>query len=244
MTEFLDSILSRPRSILWKRLWEVRGCNEDVLVARGGIGNTRQELDDSVQHIADSLRLSPDDSLLDIGCNVGYITEKLGGKVKRVTGVDISSAAIAQAREALRNHPAADVFVSEAARIARPAGSFSKIVCFSIVHYFPSKAYWKEFLLEVKRLLAPGGVALIGDLPRRGKFNFDMLSRYRFFKKLYMIPITIGVDLLLQNRYTESEVIKTAAEVGFAATIIRQPDSLPFHATRFDVLLTDRKPAS
>jgi hypothetical protein len=84
----------------------------------------------------------------------------------------------------------------------------------------------------------PGGLALIGDIPEKGKLDFDMMGRYSFLKKLYMVPITIAVDLVIQKRYTQAEVLQTAAEMGLVARIVRQPTSLPFYASRFDVLLS------
>jgi 2-polyprenyl-3-methyl-5-hydroxy-6-metoxy-1,4-benzoquinol methylase len=231
-------VLSLPRTVLWKVVWEIRGKHQDVVAARGGIGMSLEELDRTAEYIAATLDLGSDDTVLDVGCNVGYMVGKFAVQARRVTGVDISSTAIARARELLRHQANAEVFQAEAARIPKPSGSFSKIVCFGVTLHFPSKAYWKEFLKEVKRLLEPGGVALIGDIPRKGKLDFDMMSRYSFLKKLYMIPITIGVDLVIQKRYTEAEVLQAATEAGLVARILRQPASLPFYESRFDVLLS------
>jgi SAM-dependent methyltransferase len=231
-------VLSLPRTVLWKVVWEIRGKHQDVVAARGGIGMTLAELDDATEYVAKTLELGFDDTLLDIGCSVGYMVEKFAASVARVTAIDISSTAVSKARELLRHRKNVEVFQAEAARVPKPSQSFSKILCLSVALYFPSKAYWRKFLREVRRLLAPGGVALIGDLPRKGKFDFDMMSRYSFLKNLYMVPITIGVDLVIQKRYTEAEVLQAAAEAGLVARIIRQPTSLPFHASRFDVLLS------
>lgn len=231
-------VLALPRTVLWKVVWEIRGKHEDVVAARGGIGMSLAELDETARYIARTLDLGPDDTLLDVGCNVGYMVEQFAATARHVTGVDISSTAIARARQLVRHRSNVDVFQAEAARIPKPSASFSKIMCFGVTLHFPSKAYWRQFLAEVKRLLEPGGLALIGDIPEKGKLDFDMMGRYSFLKKLYMVPITIAVDLVIQKRYTQAEVLQTAAEMGLVARIVRQPTSLPFYASRFDVLLS------
>jgi 2-polyprenyl-3-methyl-5-hydroxy-6-metoxy-1,4-benzoquinol methylase len=230
--------LALTRTLLWKIVWEIRGSHEDVVAARGGIGMDLAELDATIAYIGRTLDLGQTDSLLDVGCNVGYMVEKFAGMVRHITAIDISSTAVARAREILRGRTNVDVLQGDAAHIPREPGSFSKILCFGVVLHFPSKAYWKEFLREVERLLEPGGVALIGDIPEKGKLDFDMMGRYGFLKKLYMVPITIAVDLIVQKRYSRAEVLQTAAQAGLAARIVRQPDSLPFNKSRFDVLLS------
>jgi ubiquinone/menaquinone biosynthesis C-methylase UbiE len=232
------SPLSLTRTFFWKVIWGIRGRHEDVVAARGGIGTSREELDITIQYAATRLDLGSEDTLLDIGCSVGFIIEKFAAIVGHVIAVDSSTTAVAQARELLRDRKNVEVLLADAAHVPMPPRSCSKILCFSVVHYFPSKAYWKDFLTEVKRLLAPGGMALVGDIPQKGKLDFDVASRYSFLKRLYMVPITIGVDRLIHQRYTPAEVIQTAAEAGLVARIVQQPKSLPFWDSRFDVLLS------
>jgi SAM-dependent methyltransferase len=232
------SPLSLSRALFWRKIWELRGKHEDVVAARGGTGTSHEELEAAIQYAATRLDLGPEDTLLDIGCSVGFIVEKFADIVRHVTAVDSSTTAVSQARERLRDRKNVDVLLADAAHVPMPPRSCSKILCFSVVHYFPSKAYWKDFLTEVKRLLAPGGVAFVGDIPQKGKLDFDVLSRYRFPERLYMVPITIGADLVVHKRYTPAEVMKTAAEAGLVARIVQQPKSLPFWDSRFDVLLS------
>ena len=230
--------LSLLRTILWKAVWEIRGKHQDVLAARGGVGMSLKEMDDSTEYVAKTLELRADDTLLDIGCSLGYMVEKFAVTLTQVTAIDMSSTAVSNAKELLRHRKNVEIFQAEATAVPKPSGSFSKILCLSVVQCFPSKMYWREFLSEVKRLLKPGGVALISDIPEKGKMDFDLMSRYGLVKKLYMVPITIGVGLAIQRRYTRAEVVQNAAEAQLVARIIPQPKSLPYSASRFDVLLS------
>jgi cyclopropane fatty-acyl-phospholipid synthase-like methyltransferase len=234
----IDSVLETPRKIFWKTVWEIRGKKPDPVDARGGLGTNHEELDNSVRHIANTLRVEPHDTVLDVGCNVGYMMNRFAPSVSHITGVDISATAVAQGKEALAHHSNVDVFQSEAAKIAKPSNAFSKIYCYSVIIHFPYKSYWRLFLGEVKRLLKPGGVALIGDIPNKGTFDFDTMKRYNVIRKIYMFPITIGIDLILQARYTRAEVVADAKAVGLNVEFLKQPPGLPFYASRFDILLT------
>jgi hypothetical protein len=43
-----------------------------------------------------------------------------------------------------------------------------------------------------------------------------------------MVPITIGVELVIQKRSTQAEILRAAAEAGLVVRIVQQPEYLPF----------------
>src|SRR6185436_4761729 len=118
-----------------------------------------------------------------------------------VTGVDMSSTLVARAKAALAQYPNADVVQAEAAKIPKPDQSYSKIVCYAVVHSFPSRDYLGKFLVEVRRLLTVDGMALIADVSERGKWDFDILGRFGPIKRAYYAAQTVVIDLLVQTRF-------------------------------------------
>ena len=69
----MNGPLALLRTFLWKMVWESRGRHEDVVAARGGTGTTSGELEDTIEYVAVQLKLGPEDTLLDIGCSIGYV---------------------------------------------------------------------------------------------------------------------------------------------------------------------------
>lgn len=101
-------------------------------------------------------------SVLDLGCSEGYGSSLLAGTAGSVTGLDRSAAAITNAAAA---HTAPNLrFVrADALSTGMPSSSFDLICAFQIIEHFSDPA---AFLTEIKRLLKPGGRAVISTLNR------------------------------------------------------------------------------
>lgn len=102
-------------------------------------------------------RLSRKKRVLDAGCGTGYGTAELARAAALATGVDISVDAIEYAR---RHYAHANVRFLRASCEALPlaAASFDLVVAFEVIEHLKE---WRAFLLEVRRLLAPGGQCVI-----------------------------------------------------------------------------------
>ncbi|XP_038045809.1 juvenile hormone acid O-methyltransferase-like [Patiria miniata] len=111
-----------------------------------------------MQHI-DKLELRPGDTVLDVGCGTGEETKSMAGKVKSVTGIDVSEEMIAVA---VKTNSAPNVAYSQ--WDARAVGDnpdwrerFDKAVCFFVLHWFPEQT---QALRSISACLKPGGQAL------------------------------------------------------------------------------------
>lgn len=96
--------------------------------------------------------------LLDLGCHGGYLTriiQKVSGA--QVTGIDISTEAIAYARSQL---PKATFVVGDLQdSLPFPDASFDTITAFDVLEHVPRLNWMFE---EVRRVLVPGGTLVIG----------------------------------------------------------------------------------
>lgn len=114
--------------------------------------------------------------VLDVGCGAGKTSLRLARLGFRVTGIDISDARIAEARERARAEGATITFrVGDAEELDLPAESFDAICCTAILHHLPDV---ERDLATFHKLLKPGG-SLLATEP--GLLNPLAFVRRRFF---------------------------------------------------------------
>jgi ubiquinone/menaquinone biosynthesis C-methylase UbiE len=134
--------------------------------------------------------------VLDIACGEGYGSASLQrAGASSVIGIDISEVAVAHARQVY----GVDARVGNAQAIALPDGSVDVVVSFETVEHLSEP---EQFLSEIRRVLAPGGMAVIStpnkDVYRSGmeKNEFHscemgrdqfkaLLSRYFYKSKFF-----------------------------------------------------------
>jgi SAM-dependent methyltransferase len=104
--------------------------------------------------------------VLDAACGEGYGSFLLAGAAAHVTGVDISAAAVAHARERYARPNLAFVAAS-VARLPLAAASVDVIASFETIEHLHAQ---REMLAEFRRVLAPGGVLVISS-PNRPVYN-------------------------------------------------------------------------
>jgi 2-polyprenyl-3-methyl-5-hydroxy-6-metoxy-1,4-benzoquinol methylase len=97
-------------------------------------------------------------SMLSIGCGIGDTELLLAPNVQWLTGIDLSPAAIQQARaDAARQQISNVTFESGTIEDLRAKGSqFDVIIAVFLLHHLPDKPL-QEFPQRVKELLRPGG---------------------------------------------------------------------------------------
>ncbi len=110
--------------------------------------------------------------VLEIGCGVGLLTQRLAPGRKAYTGTDFSGAAIKRLREFtaarpdLRHVELSECEATDLAGLSRE--SFDMVVINSVVQYFPDLAYLETVLTRAADLVAPGGRLFIGDVRHLG----------------------------------------------------------------------------
>ena len=226
------------RKAFWAKVWQGRGGSADIVTSRGGIGTSRKDLEQTLEYILDVMELDPDsDTVLDIGCGLGFTTGVFAKKALRVTGVDSCERFVLRARDSLSDFSNVEVLCAEASSIPRADGSFSRVLCYSVAQYFPSEEYFKKFLLEVKRLLCCGGVALVADLPEKDQSGRTFEHQTDEVRGLAGKIMSSLNNAILYQRYSRTEVVAMVEATGMRGEILTQPTFLPFHKSRFDLLI-------
>jgi len=95
--------------------------------------------------------------VLDAGCGTGYGCAALSERASSVTGLDISPEAIAHAREHSAA-PGVTFLVGSCSAMPLPNAAFDLVISFEVIEHLED---WRAFLLESRRVLAPGGVFLL-----------------------------------------------------------------------------------
>lgn len=98
-----------------------------------------------------------DVALLDVGCGVGRLHPHLQGQFSSISGCDVSEKSVARAR---RDNAFADYTVSAENQLPYADARFDIALTVCVMHHVPP-AQWASFLAEMRRVLRPGGIAVI-----------------------------------------------------------------------------------
>ncbi|MFC0040042.1 methyltransferase domain-containing protein [Actinomadura rayongensis] len=111
--------------------------------------------------------VGPGDDVLDVGCATGQLTgaaRAAVGEDARVTGLDASAAMLDRARARTGR---AEFVQGEAQRLPFPTASFDVVVLSLVLHYL-DREQAAAALAEARRVLRPGGRAVVVDFARAG----------------------------------------------------------------------------
>ncbi|HEX5166465.1 MAG TPA: methyltransferase domain-containing protein [Thermomicrobiales bacterium] len=166
---------------------------------------------EDVRLLAELAQRLPDGAkVLDAGCGAGVPVAQILSERCRVTGVDISAAQIALARELV---PAAEFIQADMAGLDFPDGSFDAIVSYFAIIHVPREEH-PAILANFHRMLAPGGLLLLstgaGDNPDDTEDNWldggatMYWSHYGHADNLRLIA-EADFDIILERLVTEDE---------------------------------------
>lgn len=95
--------------------------------------------------------------VLDVGCGVGNYHAILGGSVGKLSGVDLSADCLEQAG---RRNPGVDYRHYDGTRLPFADDSVDAAMTICVMHHVPT-GQWPAFAGEMKRVIRPGGLAVV-----------------------------------------------------------------------------------
>src|SRR5262249_52913582 len=125
--------------------------------------------------------LKPGESVIDVGCGTGSLAiaaKRQVGPSGSVHGVDPSPEMIARAEKKARKAGVEVVFKEAFAQsLPFPDGQFDAVLSTLMLHHLPPKAR-REFAVEVRRVLKPGGRVLAIDFGKSARQHKGLLHPF------------------------------------------------------------------
>ncbi|MDX9911526.1 MAG: class I SAM-dependent methyltransferase [Phycisphaerales bacterium] len=117
--------------------------------------------DRGVAQVLGLLRPSGDETLLEIGCGYGRLLHHLRPHVARVVGIELAHEPLAEAARLLASAGGAELHVGDGVTL-QPLGdaSIDCACCFTVFQHMTREGV-RGYLLELARVLRPGGVAAL-----------------------------------------------------------------------------------
>jgi SAM-dependent methyltransferase len=149
----------------WAAFWD-RKAEEPTDF--GATGRSRLEVVGylhTVAEIAQTLQLAPTDEVLDVGCGTGLLTLSIAPFVAQVYAVDISQGMVQRARLNLAGISNVVISKGSITGTLRPDMSVDKVLAYSVLQYLASEDDIAAAMAEVRRVLRPGGRAMLAANP-------------------------------------------------------------------------------
>jgi SAM-dependent methyltransferase len=140
----------------------------------------RSRSDSSYIRLVEALKLTNEDTVLEVGCGTGIFALSLAGHAAHVTGLDLTPEMLAQARALQAELNIANVSWQQGDALPLPfaAGTFSIVVSKATFHHFIDPA---AVLSQMARVAAPGARLSVSDMtfePAQG-VTFDRIEKLR-----------------------------------------------------------------
>jgi SAM-dependent methyltransferase len=207
-------------------------------------GTTHREMEAMRCDVLNKLRLAPHMDVVEIGCGIGLLGVPVAKRARRYVGLDFAPRAVRVANERLR-----DAGVGERARALcmdvlqvedddlRGLGRFDRVLMYAVLHYARSEQEAVLFLRRAVDLLAPGGRALIGNVPL-GDLQADWPASARSPRGLLARMFAVGrwvatpgtAPVPLTRRWKARRVVETALKTHSSVNLFA-PARLPANYT-------------
>jgi len=155
------------------------------------------------------LNIKPDDLILDVGCGGGININRMAEKAKKVYGVDYSIESVKLSREVNRDfvlEGKVEVLEADVQSLPFEDDTFDIVTAFETVYFWPNI---EKSFGEVKRILKPGGIFMIG-MESNGSDNLPM----KISKKLIDMEVYSDMITAADTSYDIDQIRKAAASCG------------------------------
>lgn len=150
------------------------------------------------------LNIKSDDVILDVGCGGGINVKRMAKSAKKVYGIDYSIESVKLSKEVnekLIDEGKVEIIEGNVKSLPFEDNTFDIVTAFETVYFWPDI---EKCFAEVKRVLKPGGIFLIG-LETNGSDNFIM-KFWGHFIDMEMYDDDEITSLLQSNDFSEITV--------------------------------------
>ena len=166
------------------------------------------------RHIANTMKITPSDRVLDYGCGSGLILKNLNVADNSI-GVDSSREII---KRAIKNNPNHIFLISNRPNIM--CNNIDVVVCFGVLHYIPSMEMAKAAVLDMVRLAKRILIMEIPDIDKkadreanRRKMNMKAFPEHLYFSRKFFEDLGFtcydnDIFLTKNSKYSFTAVMK------------------------------------
>ena len=149
--------------------------------------------------VIEELKSAKFDSLLDLGCGTGALTEMIAREFPeaKLAGLDLSDKMIAKAQE--KRITNCEFMVGDGEQLPYSDNSFEALICVLSIHHHPNS---NQTLAEMQRVLKPGGTLIICEM--------DPPAFMRFMYNALILKIVNTGDVHIFNRKELSQDMRNA----------------------------------
>ena len=220
----------------WKNHYDSINADDSLLKQVGKTVNGREVSEHQVklivENVANVLRLSAKDSVVDLCCGNGLITRQLASLVKEVVGVDFSSGLIVAAKRYNVFHNIEYVNSDVLSLDPEYFSGLKKIIMYEALQLLSEQQF--GILLDELKGLASGSLVFVGGIPNKEKLRvyYDTEEKFAF----YLQRESEGRSHM-GRWWLIDEIERLVTPHGFKATFLPQEPTLYTAYYRFDVLL-------
>ncbi len=184
--------------------------------------------------------------VVDIGCGCGGVTDRI--RENAIKGEQ--TLVLVDSPEMLELQPDARGIIKIPGRFPDNAKAVSRIsdqgydavICYSVLHYVFVDIDPVVFIDNIVKLLAPGGSALIGDIPnvsKRTRFlsSANGIAFHKKFTNSDTLPILPAPSKKQIDDRALANLVSVAQGAGCDAYVLPQPSTLPMANRRDDLLI-------
>lgn len=241
----------------WKEFWDKLGTSKDPIAATDRPTVSQETYYLYSIDIKEKLDLNTDDKLLDIGCGTGIIDACLAPLVHQLFATDFSQVMARRAKSSIAIFPNANIVMCDSSAISFKNGFFTKILVYAVAQYL-SVIQIDYMLGEAHRLASPGGLILLGEVPRARDTRFTKRIRdvwlhegvggvtHKVLFNLYEIWLRFtgrwtgrfirpeGPPITL---HSADELLELAQRHNMRGRVLPQAKELPWFHQTFDLLI-------
>ncbi|NOT35755.1 MAG: methyltransferase domain-containing protein [Saprospiraceae bacterium] len=221
----------------WKKFWNQKAndSNEYKQVARiiHGKEHSEEILDKIALRVISQLELQPEDSLLDLCCGNGLLTNLISKHCRQVDAVDISSNLIRKAQD--KYNSGKIQFINSDVLTYASYKKYDKILLYFSFQYIDTFEKGKDLIKNVIRMSNPNTRILIGDIPDIQKLSVyypSTIDRLKYHIKNQFQNSDMG------KFWSPSELDSICQSLKLKGEHIAQESWQPYSNYRFDYLIT------
>lgn len=198
----------------------------------------------------------PGQRVLDLGGGCGQIAFYIAEIAKEVVLADGAKEALAVAKKNLAHLANVTYQLVDIQALPLPFGdnSFDRVVCYSVVHYLRDYDEFERLILELLRVVKPGGNILVGEIPladksqayfevRRKRPFLNFILNVRYYGKKMLLKAFYGFGKVDETQTTGLKYTRAVIHdilqkhLGFRFELLEQDKKLPFANSREDLLI-------